>query len=725
MIYLNRWEQTKITNKMSIKRTIITTLVALALVAVVAPGAAQALTANDLQVQINQLLAQLQTLQGQSNTGSTTGILPANCVGVDFDRDLARDAVGSDVKCMQSILNQLNVQVADTGAGSPGHETTYFGGATRAAVIRFQEMFTITPAAGYVGPLTRAKLNSLLLTWRTAPVVTPPVGCTSTSGYNPTTGASCATTTFPAGCTSTAGYSSTTGASCSTGVVNPVVTLPAGCTSTSGYSSTTGVSCSTGVANPVLGSTGFISLADIAAAPASNANVTATTNVPVLGLDLKAIGANLTVSSAKVELAVTKSAVAQYPSTLVNNLYVYDGSTLLGTYPVNSSTIITDNSGSSNVYYMILSGFNFNLPGNTTKTLTINADFAPSLDTSRVLTVGLYGASDAIRATDPSGAYSTAGGSATARTYTITYSTVGTSTLTVVADTATPISTSINVNHTSGTTNVPTLLVDAKSTTGASTITNLKFTLTGDATALDNVTAVKLYDGSNLLNSVSPVLVTATNYTATLNNLSIPVAQDATKQLTVDVDLASGATNSTGIIVSIAAPSTDVTYQEPNMSSANPSSSAVTGNEMYLFDGNAAVLSFTNATSAYTYNTTTPSASYTTGVITFNARADGGTMTALTNSTIKVRANTGAGLQTLGAGSVNVDFAPVGGTDGNNISDGGTAVVTVTVTLPYSTSSTGFANFYIYEIDWVVGTSGTVAQTWGLGSYKTPYANVQ
>ena len=190
---------------MSIKRTIITTILALAVVAVVAPGAAQALTTNDLLIQIQQLQAQLLQLQGQEQTGNTTGVLPANCVGITFSRNLSRTTPymsGSDVRCLQTLLNQLNVNVADAGAGSPGKETIYFGGATRAAVIRFQEMFKaeiltpqgLTVGTGLVGPATRAKLNALLGNWTVVtPVTTLPAGCTSTAGFSPTTGASCAT----------------------------------------------------------------------------------------------------------------------------------------------------------------------------------------------------------------------------------------------------------------------------------------------------------------------------------------------------------------------------------------------------------------------------------------------------------------------------------------------------------------------------------------------------
>ncbi len=76
-------------------------------------------------------------------------------------RNLTLNAVGEDVRTLQKFLNARGYTVATTGSGSLGNETTFFGPATRAAVVRFQLAQSISPAAGYVGPLTRAKLAAL------------------------------------------------------------------------------------------------------------------------------------------------------------------------------------------------------------------------------------------------------------------------------------------------------------------------------------------------------------------------------------------------------------------------------------------------------------------------------------------------------------------------------------------------------------------------------------
>lgn len=73
-------------------------------------------------------------------------------------RDLSLGVSGEDVRALQKFLNAKGYTVALAGAGSLGNETTYFGPATKAAVIKFQIAHAITPAVGYVGLITRGVL---------------------------------------------------------------------------------------------------------------------------------------------------------------------------------------------------------------------------------------------------------------------------------------------------------------------------------------------------------------------------------------------------------------------------------------------------------------------------------------------------------------------------------------------------------------------------------------
>lgn len=72
-----------------------------------------------------------------------------------FTRDLEKGMTGNDIKLLQIYLNTHGYIVAKSGAGSADHETTYFGPATKAALIKFQKAKGIKPAIGYFGSITR------------------------------------------------------------------------------------------------------------------------------------------------------------------------------------------------------------------------------------------------------------------------------------------------------------------------------------------------------------------------------------------------------------------------------------------------------------------------------------------------------------------------------------------------------------------------------------------
>lgn len=79
-----------------------------------------------------------------------------------FNYDLKYKMIHPDVIMLQKALNRdIATQVAITGSGSPGKETSYFGEKTLAAVKRFQQKYGVNPISGYFGPLTRAKMNEI------------------------------------------------------------------------------------------------------------------------------------------------------------------------------------------------------------------------------------------------------------------------------------------------------------------------------------------------------------------------------------------------------------------------------------------------------------------------------------------------------------------------------------------------------------------------------------
>ncbi len=92
--------------------------------------------------------------------------LPTMSCSYMFNTNMRMGSRGADVQNLQTVLNMYpQTQVAVAGAGSPGMETMTFGPATRAAVVKFQNLHLaelgITSGTGNVFALTRGLLNQV------------------------------------------------------------------------------------------------------------------------------------------------------------------------------------------------------------------------------------------------------------------------------------------------------------------------------------------------------------------------------------------------------------------------------------------------------------------------------------------------------------------------------------------------------------------------------------
>lgn len=140
-------------------------VVALALT-VAAP--VSALTAADIQLLVSmgvipadKAAAAMAALGGSSTTSTSCGT---------YTRDLTLGSTGADVVSLQTYLEAKGHLTIPAGT-SKG----YFGALTQSALAKYQAAMGISPAAGYFGPMTRAKVSGDCSTTPTTPT-TPSTG---------------------------------------------------------------------------------------------------------------------------------------------------------------------------------------------------------------------------------------------------------------------------------------------------------------------------------------------------------------------------------------------------------------------------------------------------------------------------------------------------------------------------------------------------------------------
>lgn len=103
--------------------------------------------------QIDFLKKEIAKILAQRSGGPIIQNLACSKLAYDF----GFGATGDNVRCLQGFLKQQGVEIYPEGL-----LTGNFGNLTKQAVIRFQQKHGI-PGTGFVGPITRAKINQMLL----------------------------------------------------------------------------------------------------------------------------------------------------------------------------------------------------------------------------------------------------------------------------------------------------------------------------------------------------------------------------------------------------------------------------------------------------------------------------------------------------------------------------------------------------------------------------------
>lgn len=284
---------------------------------------AQAQSTSDLQSQINSLLATIASLQAQLGGSASMS------ASVTFTRDLTIGATGSDVTALQTWL-------ISKGYSIPAGATGYFGAQTQAALAAYQAANGITPAAGYFGPITRAKVNA------------------------------------------SAGTSTGTGTGTGTGTST---SLKGGEADLSSYDLRTGDDLSEGDTN---------------------------TEIALAKFDVDGGDVNVQRVRLTLQAKTTSGSISTSPWKFYDTLYVYDGSTKVGTVDAGSRDDWDqqdgDNTISSADAYQISIPVNTVVKDGDTAELSIRADAQNTIDSSDVdQTFDAYIDDQDIRAVDAAG----------------------------------------------------------------------------------------------------------------------------------------------------------------------------------------------------------------------------------------------------------------------------------------------------------------------------------
>ena len=132
-------------------------------------------TASSVSSAVSSAAVVVQAPSAVSTPSVAQTVTAPSGVTITITKTLKLGSENSEVKALQKALAQ------DKTIYPEGKATGYYGPATRNAIIRFQKKYGLEPV-GFVGPLTRKKLNEVYGTQTATPITTTP---TTTSQSTP------------------------------------------------------------------------------------------------------------------------------------------------------------------------------------------------------------------------------------------------------------------------------------------------------------------------------------------------------------------------------------------------------------------------------------------------------------------------------------------------------------------------------------------------------------
>ena len=455
-------------------------------------------------------------------------------------------------------------------------------------------------------------------------------------------------------------------------------------------------------------------IATIASTPASGVVVyTTQTGIGVAAANVKATGSDVLVNRLDINFSVR-------PWLYLTGLTVTDG-TVTKSIAVTEAGTTEITVGSS--YDVRITGLNFLIPKDTTKTLTVKVDAVSSLPSGEATAINLIFKTNALRGVDGAGIQLYAPSGDLTRTFTVDPGAPATLELTANVDN--PKARPIIVSDTAKTSGIVLLKANVKAKNRDAILRTVTI---GNTAASGTIDVIYLYDGDTLLSSTSSVASAASS---TLENVNLTIPKDTTKTLTVKADFnmttgyyEEGETTAIFLAGSGLAAEDAVTF-----AAATVSGSTVTPGTGYAY---------LKAPSLALAGASINSVSVATGTITYNGKADarikinvtasGGDIYVASSTANDVTATTTLGASTTVVESItsNADAS-----SGENwvVRSGETKWFEIYAQLTRvddgNSSTVGDLATYVYltNIKWASTDAGVAAsynnQTWGLTDFKT------
>jgi len=266
----------------------------------------------------------------------------------------------------------------------------------------------------------------------------------------------------------------------------------------------------------------------------------------VAGIEIEAKTSDMRIERVKLDLdaATSGNTDQQFYNKIATKVYVLDGSTVLASVDLDSSTVVEDGSDR----FITISGLSFVIPKDTIKVLTIALDARSSWDSTfdgDSWTVGVP--VDGVRSVDGAGVNQYGPGTAFTRSFTSEGELVDDAEITVSKNVNSPKVSEVIASD--GTDedeldDLELLRFNVKAEDDDVEITDLIVNITRAGSGTATTSTLYLVDGSTVVGSESATGISVTGGAVTFDDIDYVISEDTTKtfKILADIDDANGTT---------------------------------------------------------------------------------------------------------------------------------------------------------------------------------------